>query len=179
LHQESYFIDRCEQLLQRDKRSRSLDNHLRLSLESLKYAMTAISKGASFYFAAGMLLRDEISIDVIFKLIEIILYGLTEASKSLIFISDLERARRGTQNLYKLIYNKHNHQHGQPEQQGLGGNQKSITSKINPVYFQTPPMLLPPKITIEEVTSEGDLVEPQPPPVGKKSLGQSQLSKSA
>jgi len=105
LHQEGYFIDRCEQLLNKDRRSKSLENHLRLSLESLKYAMTAISKGSSFYFAARMLLADEISIDVIFKLIEIILYGLTEASKSLIFISDLEKARRGTQNLYKLIYN--------------------------------------------------------------------------
>lgn len=105
LHQEDYFIDKCEQMLIKDKRSTSLSNHLRLSLESLKYAMTAISKGSSFYFAARMLLNDEISIDVIFKLIEIILYGLTEASKSLIFISDLEKARRGTQNLYKLIYN--------------------------------------------------------------------------
>lgn len=104
LHQEDYFIDKCEQMLIKDKRSTSLSNHLRLSLESLKYAMTAISKGSSFYFAARMLLADEISIDVIFKLIEIILYGLTEASKSLIFISDLEKARRGTQNLYKLIY---------------------------------------------------------------------------
>lgn len=103
LHQEGYFIERCEQLLIKDRRSSSLDNHMRLSLESLKYAMTAISKGSSFYFAATMLLNDEISIDVIFKLIEIILYGLTEASKSLIFISDLEKARRGTQNLYKLI----------------------------------------------------------------------------
>lgn len=105
LHQEGYFIEKCEQLLNKDRRSKSIDNHLRLSLESLKYAMTAISKGSSFYFAARMLLADEISIDVIFKLIEIILYGLTEASKSLIFISDLEKARRGTQNLYKLIYN--------------------------------------------------------------------------
>lgn len=106
LHQEGYFIDKCEALLLKDRRSKSLDNHLRLSLESLKYAMTAISKGSSFYLAAKMLLRDEISIDVIFKLIEIILYGLTEASKSLIFISDLEKARRGTQNLYKLIYHQ-------------------------------------------------------------------------
>lgn len=104
LHQEGYFIEKCETLLNRDRRSRSLDNHLRLSLESAKYALTAISKGSSFYFAAQMLLRDEISIDVVFKLIEIILYGLTEASKSLIFISDLEKARRGTQNLYKLVY---------------------------------------------------------------------------
>lgn len=104
LHQENYFIEKCESLLSRDRRSRSLDNHLRLSLESLKYAMTAISKGSSFYFAAQMLMNDEITIDVIFKLIEIILYGLTEASKSLIFISDLEKARRGTQNLYKLVY---------------------------------------------------------------------------
>lgn len=108
LHQEGYFIDKYEQLLNKDSRARSLDNHLRLSLESLKYAMTAISKGSSFYFAARMLLRNEISIDVIFKLIEIILYGLTEASKSLIFISDLEKARRGTQNLYKLIHNTNN-----------------------------------------------------------------------
>lgn len=106
LHQEGYFMDKCESLLNRDRRSRSLDNHLRLSLESLKYALTAISKGSSFYFAAHMLLRDEISIDVIFKLIEIILYGLTEASKSLIFISDLEKARRGTQNLYKLVHSQ-------------------------------------------------------------------------
>lgn len=106
LHQQQFFIDKCEQLLNKDRRAKSLDNHLRLSLESLKYAMTAISKGSSFYFAARMLLQDEISIDVIFKLIEIILYGLTEASKSLIFISDLEKARRGAQNLYKLIYNK-------------------------------------------------------------------------
>lgn len=104
LHQEGYFIERCEELLNKDCRSSSLDNHMRLSLESLKYAMTAISKGSSFYFAATMLRNDEISIDVIFKLIEIILYGLTEASKSLIFISDLEKARRGTQNLYKLIH---------------------------------------------------------------------------
>lgn len=116
LHQEEYFIERCEQLLAKDRRSTSLDNHLRLSLESLKYAMTAISKGSSFYIAAGMLLRDEISIDVIFKLIEIILYGLTEASKSLIFISDLEKARRGTQNLYKLIY----HQRMTPADDGSG-----------------------------------------------------------
>jgi len=119
LHQEEHFIQRCEQLLARDKRSTSLDNHLRLSLESLKYALTAISKGSSFYFAAGMLLRDEISIDVIFKLIEIILYGLTEASKSLIFISDLEKARRGTQNLYKLI---HNHRHPLEDQKNLFGS---------------------------------------------------------
>lgn len=114
LHQEGYFIERCEQLLTMDKRSSSLDNHMRLSLESLKYAMTAISKGSSFYFAATMLLNDEISIDVIFKLIEIILYGLTEASKSLIFLSDLEKARRGTQNLYKLINNNSAHLRGHP-----------------------------------------------------------------
>uniref|UniRef100_A0A6G1SFW3 ABC-type xenobiotic transporter n=1 Tax=Aceria tosichella TaxID=561515 RepID=A0A6G1SFW3_9ACAR len=171
LHQESYFIDRCEQLLQRDTRSRSLDNHLRLSLESLKYAMTAISKGASFYFAAGMLLNDEISIDVIFKLIEIILYGLTEASKSLIFISDLEKARRGTQNLYKLIYSKHNHQHGQQDSQlGGGGNQKSITGKLHSAaYLQAPPSLLPPKITIEEGT--GDDGGDEYPPTGKRCSG--------
>lgn len=168
LHQESYFIDRCEQLLQRDTRSRSLDNHLRLSLESLKYAMTAISKGASFYFAAGMLLRNEISIDVIFKLIEIILYGLTEASKSLIFISDLEKARRGTQNLYKLTYNKHNHQHGQPES---NGNQKSITGKVNPAYLQAPPSLLPPKITIEEGTADDQEEMPPSSLISKRSSG--------
>lgn len=118
LHQEEYFIDRCEHLLAKDCRSSSLDNHFRLSLESLKYAMTAISKGSSFYFAANMLLRDEISIDVIFKLIEIILYGLTEASKSLIFISDLEKARRGTQNLYKLIYHRNGQSPSEQQQQG-------------------------------------------------------------
>lgn len=119
LHQEGYFISKCEQLLNKDRRSKSIDNHLRLSLESLKYAMTAISKGSSFYFAARMLLADEISIDVIFKLIEIILYGLTEASKSLIFISDLEKARRGTQNLYKLIYNN--------KSEYINGNPKCLT----------------------------------------------------
>lgn len=104
LHQEEYFIQRFEQLLQTDRRCFKMDNHIRLIMESFKYAMTAISKGSAFYFAAHMLLRNEITIDVIFKLIEIILYGLTEASKSLIFISDLEKARRGAQNLYKLIY---------------------------------------------------------------------------
>ncbi|KAG9508871.1 Bile salt export pump, partial [Fragariocoptes setiger] len=106
LHQEAHFIDKFTRLLDQDRRCYQLDNHLRLLLESLKYAMTAISKGSSFYFAAHMLLRDEITIAVIFKLIEIILYGLTEASKSLIFISDLEKARRGAQNLYKLIVAK-------------------------------------------------------------------------
>lgn len=125
LHQEGHFIDRCEQLLLKDRRSRSLDNHLRLSLESFKYAMTAISKGSSFYFAAQMLLRDEISIDVIFKLIEIILYGLTEASKSLIFLSDLEKARRGTQNLYKLIYHNSSSSSSSLGYTGKGGCNRS------------------------------------------------------
>lgn len=138
LHQEEYFIEKCEQLLNKDRRSSSLDNHLRLSLESLKYAMTAISKGSSFYFAAGMLLRDEISIDVIFKLIEIILYGLTEASKSLIFISDLEKARRGTQNLYKLIYH-----HRIGERTGSGGLESDPANKKR--YL--PRLLLPRQAT--------------------------------